>query len=356
MKTTPLTQRHIELGAQMTEFAGYQMPVRYTSDRAEHMAVREKAGIFDVSHMGEVWVTGPNAETAISELLNQDASKHSPGRAFYGLILNENLGVVDDVITYKFSPEKFLICVNASNREKDYAWIKAHCDAEVRDASDEWAQIALQGPLALEIPLNPPFSKGEELPPFNKGGPGGILGIKRYHFTQIGDYIIARTGYTGEDGYEIFCPPEKAVALWDELLQYATPCGLAARDTLRLEAGMCLYGHELNDQITPWDAGLGNFVNLPPREPRQKLVGLEILSNTIARSDYEVCSENGERIGVITSGTKTPFLNKAIAMAYIDKPYYDMKSPVYIRIRNNLVQASICALPFYKRKSPSHHE
>ncbi len=369
MKTTPLTQRHIELGAQMTEFAGYSMPVRYTSDRAEHMAVREKAGIFDVSHMGEIWVTGSNAEAAISKLLNQDASRHPPGRAFYGLILNNELGVVDDVITYKFSPEKFLICVNASNREKDYAWIKAHCDAEVRDASDEWAQIALQGPEALtrfaslstlstlwrgRVPNtgdNPPRAKNFELhSPSPEAGEG--LGVRRYHFTQMGEYIVARTGYTGEDGYEIFCPPEKAAALWDELLQYATPCGLAARDTLRVEAGMPLYGHELNDQITPWDAGLGNFVNLPPREPKQKLVGLEMLGNAIARADYEVCSESGERIGIITSGTKTPFLNKAIAMAYIHPRH---QGDIFVRVRGKLEPAKLVPLPFYRKanKKPS---
>ncbi len=313
----------------MTEFAGYSMPVRYTSDRAEHMAVREKSGIFDVSHMGEIWVTGSNAETAISKLLNQDTSKHAPGRAFYGLLLNNELGAVDDVITYKFSPEKFLICVNASNRAKDYAWIKGHCDAEVRDASDEWAQIALQGPLAH-----------------------WSTNIKRYHFAEIGDYIVARTGYTGEDGYEIFCPPEKAVALWDDLLQYSTPCGLAARDTLRLEAGMPLYGHELNDQITPWEAGLGNFVNLPPIEPKQKLVGLEMTGNAIARPDYEVCLENGERVGIVTSGTKTPFLNKAIAMAYV-KP--DCEENIFVRVRGKLEPAKLVPLPFYRKanKKPS---
>ncbi|MES2504379.1 MAG: glycine cleavage system aminomethyltransferase GcvT [Myxococcota bacterium] len=336
MRTTALYQRHVELGAQMTDFAGYQMPVRYSGDKLEHMVVRENAGIFDVSHMGEVWIEGLHAEAEVSKLLNHDASKHAPGKAFYSVIMNDHSGIVDDVIAYKFSPQKFLICVNASNRFKDFKWIKAHTDANVRDASEAWSQIAIQGPNARAIAAE---YLGSE-----------ILDIPRFGFIE-GEFIIARTGYTGEDGFEIFCPNYQVASLWDTLCQKATPCGLAARDTLRLEAGMCLYGHELADDITPWEAGLGWCLNLPKQEPKRRLVGLNISGNAIARADYEVCTEQGDQIGWVTSGTKTPYLNRAIAMAYIDTPHCDTGSAVYVKVRGRLEPAYICKLPFYRRDS-----
>lgn len=337
MKTTPLYHRHLELGAQMTEFAGYQMPVRYTGDKLEHMAVREKAGLFDVSHMGEVWVTGPQAEEAIAHLVTQDPIKYSNGQAFYGLLLNQDGGIVDDIITYKFSPEKFLICVNASNREKDFNWIKSHCDAHVEDASDDWAQIAIQGPEAIAITAR---YLGAQ-----------VLDIKRFGFIQLDDLIVARTGYTGEDGFEIFVPNMRATELWDVLSKEATPCGLAARDTLRLEAGMCLYGHDINDQTNPIEAGLGWCAkNYQPKgEIKRRLIGLVMQGIGIARPDYEVCNQAGEVIGHVTSGTKTPYLNKAIAMAYINRPYCDRQEEVYVKIRGRLEPAKITKLPFYRR-------
>lgn len=335
MKTTPLYHRHLGLGAQMTEFAGYQMPVRYTGDKLEHLAVREKAGIFDVSHMGEVWVTGPLAEQAMTHLLTQDVNKHEPGQAFYGLLLNLQGGIVDDVISYKFSREKFLICVNASNRGKDFNWIQSQCDAVVEDASDSWCQIAIQGPEAIAITAD---YLGDS-----------VREIKRFGFMQLGDLIIARTGYTGEDGFEIFVPNDQAVKLWDALALKATPCGLAARDTLRLEAGMCLYGHEINDQTTPQEAGLGWCVNLPKTQTSKRLMGLIMQGTGIARSDYEVCNQAGELIGYVTSGTKTPFLNQAIAMAYINRPYCEPGQEVYVKIRGRLESAKVIKLPFYRR-------
>lgn len=339
MKTTPLYYRHLELGAQMTEFAGYQMPVRYTGDKLEHMAVRQKAGIFDVSHMGEVWVTGPRAEQAMAGLITQDPTKYRPGQAYYGLILNSHGGIVDDVISYKFSSEKFLICVNASNREKDFNWIKSHCDAEVQDDSDSWSQIAIQGPEAVAIAAK---YLGDE-----------VLAIKRFGFAQLGDLIIARTGYTGEDGFEIFVPNNQAVKLWDALAQKATPCGLAARDTLRLEAGMCLYGHDINDETSPLEAGLGWCAKnwKAPSETKRRLTGLIMQGAGIARPDYEVCNQAGETIGHVTSGTKTPYLNQAIAMAYIDLPYCYGVLKVNVKIRGRLEPARITKLPFYI-KSP----
>lgn len=335
MKTTPLYHRHLSLGAQMTEFAGYQMPVRYTGDKLEHLAVREKAGIFDVSHMGEIWVTGPLAEPSVSRLLSQDLSKYSSGQAFYGVLLNSHGGIVDDVITYKFSQEKFLICVNASNREKDFIWIKSHCDSKVEDASDGWCQIAIQGPEAIAITAN---YLGES-----------VRDIKRFGFLQLGDLIVARTGYTGEDGFEIFVPNDQVVKLWDALALKALPCGLAARDTLRLEAGMCLYGHEINDQTTPQEAGLSWCVKTEKVPATKRLMGLVMQSTGIARQDYEVCNPAGEMIGYVTSGTKTPFLNQAIAMAYIKPPYCEVGQEVYVKIRGRLEPAKITKLPFYRR-------
>jgi aminomethyltransferase len=337
MKTTPLYHRHLELGAQMTEFAGYQMPVRYTGDKLEHMAVREKAGLFDVSHMGEIWVTGSQAEQAITHLVTQDPTKYSSGQAFYGLLLNQNGGIVDDIITYKFSSEKFLICVNASNREKDFDWIKSNCDAQVEDASDNWSQIAIQGPEAVAITAR---YLGAQ-----------VLDIKRFGFIQLDDLIIARTGYTGEDGFEIFVPNERATELWDALSKEAMPCGLAARDTLRLEAGMCLYGHDINDQTNPIEAGLGWCAKKyqVSGEIKRRLVGLMMQGTGIARPDYEVCNQTGMVIGHVTSGTKTPYLNQAIAMAYIDRPYCDALEEVYVKIRGRLEPAKITKLPFYRR-------
>ena len=339
MKTTSLYPSHLELGAQMTEFAGYQMPVRYTGDKLEHMAVRQKAGIFDVSHMGEVWITGPGAEQAMQKLVSQDASKYSSGRAFYGLLLNSHGGIVDDVISYKFSSEKFLICVNASNREKDFTWIKSHCDAHVEDASDYWSQIAIQGPEAIAITAR---YLGNE-----------VLNIKRFGFLELGSMIVARTGYTGEDGFEIFVPNDEAVQLWDSLTRDATPCGLASRDTLRLEAGMCLYGHEINDETNPIEAGLSWCAKnwKTDAEIRRRLVGLVMQSLSIARPDYKVCNQAGETIGHVTSGTKTPYLNQAIAMAYVNLPYCDEAGEIYIKIRGRLEPAKITKLPFYKQST-----
>src|SRR3989338_2603049 len=335
MKTTPLYLCHLKLNAQMTEFAGYQMPVRYTGDKLEHLAVRQEAGIFDVSHMGEIWVTGPLASQAMTHLLTQDVSKYTSEQAFYGVLLNSQGGIVDDVITYKFSPEKFLICVNASNREKDFDWIKSKTspltplhpverginpspvagEVFVEDASDDWCQLAIQGPKAIEITAS------------YLGG--SVREIKRFGFKQVGGLIIARTGYTGEDGFEIFVPNHQAVELWDKLAEKATPCGLAARDTLRLEAGMCLYGHDINDETTPWEAGLGWCVKGEGSLPKKRLMGLVMQSTGIARPDYEVCTLAGDLIGHVTSGTKTPYLNQAIAMAYINYPYCEPGQEVY---------------------------
>jgi aminomethyltransferase len=236
MKRTPLYDCHLRLGAQMTDFGGFEMPIRYSGDKIEHMAVREKVGLFDVSHMGEILIAGPKAEEDVNRLLSNDAAKIQNGQAFYAAMLNADGKIIDDVVAYKFSPEKFIICVNASNREKDFKWIHENCNY-AKDVSDNFAQIAVQGPRAINL--------------VDALSPKEARSLKRYHFaegklqleTQSTDAIIARTGYTGEDGFELYVSTRDATKVWETLFKVGSPwgvtaCGLAARDTLRLEAGM----------------------------------------------------------------------------------------------------------------------
>lgn len=366
MKHTPLYEAHVTLGAHMVEFAGYAMPVRYSSEKIEHMAVRRAAGLFDVSHMGEIFLRGPRACEAADILLTNDIKEAEAGQAVYAAMLNDHAGIVDDVVAYKFSPEKILICVNASNRAKDAAWIHkivderfSRAEVQVDDASDSYAQLALQGPRAPDILKN--FLSPEI-----------VDGIKRFHFCEaksnLGDLIVARTGYTGEDGFEIFVAPEHAVELWKQLLELGEQygllaCGLSARDTLRLEAGMCLYGNDINDETTPLEAGIGFAVKWNKHTPffakdvlalqkdnglQRKLVGLNLSDRNIARHGYEVCDAQGNEIGEVTSGTISPFLNAPIAMAYVKKPFAEVGSTVYVKVRQNLAKASVVKLPFYK--------
>jgi aminomethyltransferase len=365
MKHTPLYQAHVELGAQLVEFAGYAMPVRYSSEKVEHMAVRQKAGLFDVSHMGEIFVRGPRASEAVDALLTNNISDAHPGQALYAAMLNEHAGIIDDVVAYKFSREKILICVNASNKEKDAAWIRkiveerySHAEAQVEDVSDAYAQLALQGPRAAEI--------------LQKIAPFKVEELARFHFCEakldVGEVIVARTGYTGEDGFEIFVAPEQAEALWKQLLEVGEPfgliaCGLSARDTLRLEAGMCLYGNDINDDTSPLEAGIGFAVKWNKATPffgeqalavqkeqglSRKLVGLTLSDRNIARSGYEVLDEGSNPIGLVTSGTLSPFLNVPIAMAYVKKPFAEPGTTVYVKVRQNLAVARVTKLPFYK--------
>ncbi len=364
MKRTPLYDCHVRLGAQMTDFGGFEMPVRYTGDKIEHMAVREKVGLFDVSHMGEILISGPNAEKDVNRLLTNDASKMQNGQAFYAAMLNHEGTIIDDVVTYKFSPEKFLICVNASNREKDFAWIHKNCNY-AKDISDDFALIAVQGPSAIHLIAS--IAQND------------VGSLKRYHFIegklqleyQTTDAIIARTGYTGEDGFELYIPTKDAVAVWETLLRVGkkwgvTACGLAARDTLRLEAGMCLYGNDIDENTTPLEAGLDfvvkfnksiPFIGQPALEEKKlrgikkRLCGLEITGKGIARHGYTICAKTGEHIGVVTSGTLTPYLNRAIALAYIDKAYEKIGTEVDINVRGRTLAAQIVQLPFYI-KSP----
>lgn len=362
MKHTPLYNAHVALGAQMVEFAGYAMPVRYSSEKVEHAAVRQNAGLFDVSHMGEIFVRGPRACEAVDVLITNNVSDAHAGQALYGAMLNDNAGIVDDIVAYKFSREKILLCVNASNRDKDAAWIRkvvgerfSPAEAQVDDASDAYAQIALQGPKAEHILVKLVPNAAE---------------VKRFSFIetkiQFGDMIVARTGYTGEDGFEIFVAPDHAEGLWNHLLEIGNgdgliACGLSARDTLRLEAGMCLYGNDIDDTTSPLEAGISFAVKWnkstsflaqqkleAERDVTRKLVGLTLSDRNIARHGYEVFDGDSQKIGVVTSGTLSPTLNVPIAMAYIAKPFAEVGTTVYVKVRQNLAPARVTKLPFYK--------
>jgi glycine cleavage system T protein (aminomethyltransferase) len=343
----------------MVEFAGWEMPVQYSGVVDEHLAVRSRAGLFDVSHMGEVEVHGAGAMEFCQTLMPNDLARVKPSQAQYNLLLNENGGAVDDIVVYPLKPDHIFICVNASNTDKDFEWIRKHAggDIKVENSSARYAQLALQGPEAEKI-LQPLTS-----PPLGE--------LKSFHFF-FGDVagvrsLVARTGYTGEDGFEVFCEAEDAEKLWNALMtaggpQGLKPAGLGARDTLRLERALPLYGHELDDTTTPFEAGLDWVVKLSKpdfmgrnvlvRQKEQgverKLVGLEMIEPGIARSHYAV-SAGGQRTGEVTSGTKSPTLGKAIAMAYVRAEHAAVGGEVEVEIRERRVRGRIVPLPFYRR-------
>jgi aminomethyltransferase len=354
LRRTPLYDEHKALGARLVDFAGWEMPVQYSGIKAEHEAVRKAAGLFDVSHMGEVVFKGPQAEEAVQRLVTRDVSRLSVGQAGYAAVCYESGGTVDDVLVYK-NPDDFLIVVNASNREKDVAHFQENTkdlDVEVVDESDDWALLALQGPWAVEL-----------LQPFTETD---LSSIKYYRY-EVGEVegayaVISRTGYTGEDGFELFVRPEDAPRLWRRLLEAgAAPAGLGARDTLRLEAGMCLYGNELDAETTPLEAGIGFAVHLDKEQEfvgqealrrekeeglRKKLVGFKVEGRGIARHDYPVAVE-GETVGHVTSGTMSPTLNEAIGLALVAP---DVEDEFEVAIRSRSVAAHTVPLPFYKRE------
>ncbi|MBI1946598.1 MAG: glycine cleavage system aminomethyltransferase GcvT [Deltaproteobacteria bacterium] len=367
-KRTPLFDAHVAAGATMVDFAGFEMPVRYSSEREEHLAVRSGVGIFDVSHMGEVFVEGEGALAFVRGLVTNDAAKIVDGQAMYAGLLNERATFIDDVIVYRFSERRFLVCVNASNQDKDFAWIAAQAKEKapglkVTNQGADWSQLAVQGPKAVDVVA--------------KLCDEGVRAIGGYHFregTILGEAgIIARTGYTGEDGFELYVKNAHARKVWDAVLAAgALPCGLACRDTLRLEAGMCLYGNDIDDEHTPLEANLGWIVKLPePGKERAPFVGmdvlvkqkaagvqrllrgLELVDRGIARHGYTVHDEAGASIGVVTSGTQTPFLNKAIAMAYLDRAHAELGHTVFVDVRGKKLKATVVKLPFYRRATTS---
>jgi aminomethyltransferase len=364
LKRTPLFEKHVAAGAKMVDFGGFEMPVKYTGETAEHMAVRQGVGMFDVSHMGEVFIEGKGALAAVQRLVTNDAAKIKDGQCMYAGLLNESGGFVDDVIVNRFHAEKFLVCVNASNQDKDFTWMRAVVAAQgfdcvVRNEGALWSQIAIQGPKAVDV-----------VAALVGAAAAAVRAVGGYHFVAVpvaGDAsaLVARTGYTGEDGFEIYVKNAFAPALWDQALALgAVPCGLACRDTLRLEAGMCLYGNDISDEHTPLQANLGWIVKLEGRPPfigqdalvaekaagpKRLLRGLEMTERGIARHGYDVVDANNAVIGVVTSGTQAPFVNKAIAFAYVDKAAAEPGSTVFVSIRGKPVKAVVTKLPFYKR-------
>ncbi|MET4780928.1 glycine cleavage system aminomethyltransferase GcvT [Glaciihabitans sp. UYNi722] len=364
-KLSPLHQVHVDAGASFTDFAGWQMPVRYSSDLAEHHAVRAAAGLFDLSHMAEIIVMGPEAAKALDFALAGTISAIGIGQAKYSLLLSADGGIVDDVVVYRTHENRFGVVANASNRYAAAGALSARAagfDTTVVDESDQLALIAVQGPASLAIiealeALHIPVAPGD----------------LKYYWSAIGSYLggeilVGRTGYTGEDGFELYVEASKAVPLWTELMTVGAehglvPAGLASRDTLRLEAGMPLYGHELSLDTFPIQAGLGRVVNLTKPEPfvgreaveagppegARVLVGLQADGKRAGRADYPVFDAAETEVGIITSGALSPTLGYPIAMAYVDPALSEVGTALFIDVRGTRVPASVVALPFYKR-------
>jgi aminomethyltransferase len=360
MKNTALTHIHESLGAKMLPFAGYNMPILYEGVNAEHETVRTGVGVFDVSHMGEFMLTGPNALALIQKVTSNDASTLTNGRAQYSCLPNNEGGIVDDLIVYKMKDEQYLLVVNASNIDKDWNWISAHNDlgVDMKNLSDEYSLLAIQGPKAVEAM--------QSLSSLD------LSAIAYYHF-EVGDFagfdnvIISATGYTGSGGFEIYCKNSDVEAIWNKVFEAGAsygikPIGLAARDTLRLEMGFCLYGNDINDTTSPLEAGLGwitkftkeftNSENLKKQKEAgvsRKLVGFEMQERAVPRHDYEIVDASGNVIGIVTSGTMSPSLNKGIGLGYVTTEHSALDSDIYIRIRKNDVPAKVVKLPFYKK-------
>ncbi|MBN2485458.1 MAG: glycine cleavage system aminomethyltransferase GcvT [Bacteroidales bacterium] len=359
MKNTALTNQHIKLNAKMVPFAGYNMPLEYSGVIKEHMAVRDAAGIFDVSHMGEFWVKGEGALELLQYITTNDVSKLIEGQAQYSCLPNGKGGIIDDLIIYKYSDKKYFVVVNASNIEKDWNWFNQHnkFGAELEDASDKTSLIALQGPKAKQIL--------QQLTKFD------LNTLSNFSFATApvagaNEVIISATGYTGAGGYELYCFNEDAGQIWEGLIKVGTPlgllpAGLAARDTLRLEMGYCLYGNDIDDTTSPIEAGLGwivkftdgkNFVDRDLLENQKKngvsrkLVGLELLERGIPRHEYEIVDESGSKIGFVTSGTMSPILQKGIGMAYIDQKFSKVGTRVFVKVRNKNLEAVVTPFPF----------
>ncbi len=357
MKTTALTQKHIDLGAKMVPFAGYNMPVQYEGVNVEHATVREGVGVFDVSHMGEFLLKGEKALDLIQKVTTNDASKLFDGRAQYSCMPNSDGGIVDDLLIYRISEEEYLLVVNASNIQKDWDWIASHNSfgVEMEDISDSMSLLAVQGPKAT--------ATLQKLTDVN------LSEVKYYHFTKgefagVDNVILSATGYTGSGGFELYIPNEAAEEVWNAVFEAGEefdikPIGLAARDTLRLEMGFCLYGNDIDDTTSPLEAGLGwitkftkDFVNSENLKAQKeagitkKLVGFELLERGIPRHDYVIVDGEGNNIGRVTSGTMAPSLKKAIGMGYVNKEFSTEDSTVYIQIRNKQIPAKVVKFPF----------
>ena len=359
MKNTALTLIHEALGAKMVPFAGYNMPVQYEGVNIEHETVRNKVGVFDVSHMGEFIISGPQALPLIQKVTSNDASKLFKGKAQYSCMPNETGGIVDDLIVYKIDDQKYLLVVNASNIEKDWNWIKSHNDvgAEMQNLSEDYSLLAIQGPQAAKAMQSLTSVDIENMKYYT---------FEIADFAGIPDVIISATGYTGSGGFEVYCKNSDVVQIWNKVMEAGRaygikPIGLAARDTLRLEMGFCLYGNDIDDTTSPIEAGLGwitkftkNFINrealLRQKDlgTDRKLVGFELDDRGIPRHGYDIVDSNGKKIGQVTSGTMSPSLKKGIGMGYVPVIFAEPGSKVYIQIRKTGIPATVVRLPFYK--------
>ena len=371
LRRTGLHSTHHAHKARMVDFGGWDMPVQYSGLVAEHMAVRTRVGIFDVSHMGDIQLRGPNSLAAVQKLLMNDASKLQIGQAHYSAMLYDNGTFVDDVVLHKLGENDYLIVINAGTREKDVQWVRKTIGGmsglHITDVSDYYTQLAIQGPKAKETLQK---LTGVDLTP-----------IKNYWFTWgqvcgLHNVMIARTGYTGEDGFEIYIPSDEPTSarVWAEVLNAGAefgilPCGLGARNTLRLESAMALYGHEISDTINVFEANLGRYCRLDKGSdfmgrdalikiqqaggPTRKLVGLEMIERGIGRDGYPVFDATGLRIGEITSGSPAPFLKKNIALAYVPIAFTELGTEVFVEIREQKVKAQVVPTPFYKRSKPT---
>ena len=359
MKNTALTHIHEALGAKMVPFAGYNMPVQYEGINIEHETVRKGVGVFDVSHMGEFNLKGENALALIQKVTSNDASVLFDGKVQYSCLPNNDGGIVDDLLVYKISDTDFMLVVNASNIEKDWNWISQHNDlgVEMTNSSDEYSLLAIQGPDATEV-----LQLLTNL---------DLYSMKYYtfkigEFAGFNDVIVSATGYTGSGGFEIYMKNEQAEEIWKAIFNAGAnfgikPIGLAARDTLRLEMGFCLYGNDINDTTSPIEAGLGwitkftkDFVNAEELKKQKeegvskKLIAFEITEKGIPRHGYEIVNEKGKIIGEVTSGTMSPSLKKGIGMGYVTKEYAKRDTEIFIQIRNKNIPAKVVKLPFYK--------
>ena len=361
MKTTQFTEKHISLGDKMHEFAGYNMPIEYSGIIDEHMTVCQAVGVFDVSHMGEIWVKGPHALDFLQEVTSNNVALLSPGKIQYTCFPNETGGIVDDLLVYSYEPEKYLLVVNAANIEKDWNWCVSHnrVGAELENSSDNMAQLAVQGPKAVET--------------LQKLTSVDLSTIPYYHFT-VGEFagipnvILSNTGYTGAGGFELYFYPQDSMKIWDAIFQAGEefgikPAGLGCRDTLRMEMGFCLYGHDIDDTTSPLEAGLGwitkfvdgkNFTNRAALEKQKaegvtrKLVGFEMIDRGIPRQGYNLLDAEGNIIGHVTSGTMSPTRKVGIGMGYVNKEYSKLETVIYLDNRGRHLKAQVVKPPFRK--------
>lgn len=356
-KKTSLYEVHIAAGAKMVPFAGYQMPVRYTSLIEEHKAVRQSVGVFDVSHMGEFMISGAGSLDLLKRISTNDPSVLTVGQAQYTCMPNDTGGIIDDMIIYKLAAEEYMLVVNASNIEKDWKWIKSHNEfgATMINVSEDYSLLAVQGPKAIKLltPLTDVI----------------LADIEYYHFVKstfadIEDVIISATGYTGSGGFELYVPNDHAIELWNGIFAldndiHVLPAGLGARDTLRLEMGYCLYGHDIDDTTSPIEAGLSwitkfnhDFVNAANLEqqkkdkPNRRLVGFEMTERGIPREGYDILDKEGSKIGLVTSGTMSPMLEKGIGLGYVETPYHKKGTEILIQVRKKQIPAIVKRPPF----------